>query len=85
MEMSVNCIRGFFQAFIHGSFSNRHSFQLLGLLIVDILILGVAYKFKPFFRNILTFTLTFVYYIVFLIFDIFLIIYSNLNLPDFDY
>lgn len=72
MEMTINCVRGFFQGFVHGSFANRHDFQIVALLLVDTFIIILTIKFRLFFADKIIFALTFVYLVLYFLFDLFL-------------
>lgn len=83
--MNLNCVRGFFQAFAHGSFTSRHDIQVISLIIVDILTLSLVWRLKGQFGYKMTNVFVFTYLVGYLGFDVFIALYSFGSLESFNY
>ena len=87
VHASFNCVRGFFQGFIHATFTINNDYQIVLLITIDLLFIFFVCKFRKHFNNRIHFILTLVYCIVFLIFNLLLVIYvfDPVNNVDFDF
>ena len=76
MQMGIQCIRGFTQGLIHGCFIRNQQFQVASLIIVDIITLVFVLMYYRYFKHKLTFAFTLIYSLFFLLFNVFLTLYS---------
>lgn len=81
--MILRSLRIFFQSLIHGVFINKHSFQLGGLIFFDILVVILLISLRHKFDSKINFFFISLFYVLFLVFDIGLLVYSiDVNLHE---
>lgn len=74
--MTLKSLRGFCQSLVHGIFINRHSFQLVGLIMMELIIIILLIFLRAKFDYTINFLLTVSFCVLFLAFDIGLLVYT---------
>lgn len=75
LEIIFKCVRSFFQAFIHGIFTNRSTACLLMLMLLDIMLVGYVVGFYRSFKYKTIFFLVILYFLAFFCVDLTLLTY----------
>lgn len=78
--MTLKSLRGFCQSLVHGIFINRHSFQLVGLILLELITISLLIFLRAKFDYTINFLLAVLFCVFFLAFDIGLLAYTiNVN------
>ncbi len=75
LEMCLKCLRSYFQSLVHGLCINGNLIQLFGLIVSDFAFLVAVIRLRNMFSSKAVFLSTALYFVLFLTFDITLILY----------